>query len=114
MISKALAEKLQSGSMIRKMFDEGIRLKAIHGAENVFDFSLGNPDLDLPAAVSEALVRFAADRSSATHGYMSNGGYPSTRAAVAAKLSRQSGCPVKPESVIMTAGAAGEIGRAHV
>ena len=107
MISKALADKLQSGSMIRKMFDEGIRLKAIHGAENVFDFSLGNPDLDLPVAVSEALIRLASDRSSATHGYMSNGGYPSTRAAVADKLSRQSGIRVRPESVIMTAGAAG-------
>ncbi len=109
MISKALSQKLQSGSMIRKMFEEGMRLKAIYGDDNVFDFSIGNPDLDLPPAVAEALVRLASDRTAATHGYMSNSGYLSTRTAVAEKLSLQSGLPVRPESIVMTSGAAGAL-----
>lgn len=107
MIAKALSEKLQSGSMIRKMFEEGMRLKSIYGAENVFDFSLGNPDLDLPPEVADALCRLSRDRTAATHGYMSNSGYPATRAAVAKKLSRQSGLDILSESVVMTSGAAG-------
>jgi aspartate aminotransferase len=107
MISRALSEKLQSGSMIRKMFEEGMRLKSIFGADKVFDFSLGNPDLDLPAEVADALRRLSMDHTSATHGYMSNSGYPSTRAAVAKKLSRQSGLDIPASSVVMTSGAAG-------
>ncbi|MBP7402000.1 MAG: pyridoxal phosphate-dependent aminotransferase [Clostridia bacterium] len=109
MISKSLTGRLRSGSMIRKMFEEGMRLKAIHGEENVFDFSIGNPDLDLPPEVSEALVRLSADRSIATHGYMSNSGFLSTRTVVAERLSLQSGLSVGPESVVMTVGAAGAL-----
>lgn len=109
MIAKRLKSKLQSGSMIRKMFEEGMRLKKLYGDENVFDFSIGNPDLDLPPDVADALVRIASDPTPATHGYMSNSGYLSTRTAVAERLSVQSGLTVAPESVVMTAGAAGAL-----
>ncbi|NLN45985.1 MAG: pyridoxal phosphate-dependent aminotransferase [Clostridiaceae bacterium] len=109
MIAKRLKSKLQSGSMIRKMFEEGMRLKKLYGDENVFDFSIGNPDLDLPPDVADALVRIASDPTPATHGYMSNSGYLSTRTAVAERLSEQSGRTVAPESVVMTAGAAGAL-----
>ncbi len=109
MIAKGLKGKLQSGSMIRKMFEEGMRLKTIYGEDRVFDFSIGNPDLDLPPDVADALVRIASDPTPATHGYMSNNGYLSTRTTIAERLSAQSGLIVAPESVVMTAGAAGAL-----
>ncbi len=109
MISRGLKNKLQAGSMIRKMFEEGMRLKGLHGEENVFDFSIGNPDLDLPPEVAAALTHIAADPSPATHGYMSNSGYLSTRTAVAEHLSARSGQTIPAESIVMTAGAAGAL-----
>ena len=107
MIAESVARKLSSGSLIRKMFEEGLRLKSVYGEDKVYDFSLGNPDLDIPDEAAEAFRDLAENRSSAIHGYMSNGGYPSTRAAVAEKLSRASGIAVPAGSVIMTCGAAG-------
>jgi len=106
MISSKMAEKLKGGSMIRKMFEEGNRLKKIYGEDNVFDFSIGNPDLEPPREVSDALYKIAADPKPGMHGYMSNSGYESTRAVVAAKRSSGSGVTIGPDAVCMTVGAA--------
>jgi aspartate aminotransferase len=106
-ISKAVAEAMRRASWIRRMFEEGARLKRERGAENVFDFTLGNPDVEPPQQVLEALRRVAANPRPMAHGYMPNAGYPAVRQAMAAKLSRETGLPFVPEDVIMTVGAAG-------
>lgn len=106
MISERLKKQLAAGSQIRKMFEEGNRLKAIYGADKVYDFSIGNPDLEPPHEVSDALKELAANPTSGMHGYMSNSGYESTRAAIAAKKSEESGLDIKSDAVCMTVGAA--------
>ena len=106
MISENIKSKLAGGSAIRKMFEEGNRLKAIYGAEKVYDFSIGNPDLEPPHEVSDALKELAANPTPGMHGYMSNSGYESTRAAIAAKKSEESGLDIKSDAVCMTVGAA--------
>jgi aspartate aminotransferase len=106
-IAKAVADAMSRASWIRRMFEEGARLKRERGAENVFDFTIGNPDVEPPAQVLEALRRVAANPRPMSHGYMPNAGYPAVRQAVAAKLSRETGLPFEADDVIMTVGAAG-------
>ena len=106
MISSKIKAKLAGGSAIRKMFEEGNRLKAIYGADNVFDFSIGNPDLEPPHEVSDALKELADNPTPGMHGYMSNSGYESTRKIVADKRSAESGLQIGPDAVCMTVGAA--------
>lgn len=106
MISNKLKEKLASGSLIRKMFEEGNRLKAIYGAENVFDFSIGNPDLEPPKEVKDALKEIVDADEPGSHGYMSNSGFESTRKAIADKRSKESSVEVGANAVCMTVGAA--------
>ncbi|MBR1714892.1 MAG: pyridoxal phosphate-dependent aminotransferase [Treponema sp.] len=96
----------KSSSVIRKMFEEGIQLKKIHGPDNVFDFSLGNPDLDPPLKVLEAIREVAADTSHGCHGYMPNAGYPFVREAMAKKVSKEQGIQISGDNVVMTVGAA--------
>ena len=83
MISSKIKAKLAGGSAIRKMFEEGNRLKKIYGDDKVYDFSLGNPDLEPPKEVSDALKELADNPTPGMHAYMSNSGYESTRAAIA-------------------------------
>lgn len=106
MISERLKKQLAGGSQIRKMFEEGNRLKSIYGADKVYDFSIGNPDLEPPVEVSEALKELATNPTPGMHGYMSNSGYESTRAAIAAKKSEESGLTIGSDAVCMTVGAA--------
>ena len=106
MISAKIKEKLASGSAIRKMFEEGNRLKKIYGEDKVFDFSIGNPDLEPPKEVSDALRELADNPTPGMHGYMSNSGYESTRAAIAAQRAAQSGLDISAGAVCMTVGAA--------
>ena len=84
-ISPYIKETMTSkgAGVIRKMFEEGIKLKAIHGDQNVFDFSLGNPDLDPPVKVAESIEKLAKIRDKNFHGYMPNAGYPFAREAMA-------------------------------
>ena len=107
----ALAEKIQDAiersSWIRKMFEEGARLKALYGADKIFDFSLGNPDLEPPEGFRQALHSVIAESPTGAHAYMANAGYQETRAAVAAYVSREQGVEVSAEHVVMTCGAAG-------
>ena len=106
MISTKIKAKLASGSAIRKMFEEGNRLKKLYGDDNVFDFSIGNPDLEPPKEVAETLKELANNPTPGMHGYMSNSGYESTRAAIAAQRSAQSGLDISAGAVCMTVGAA--------
>jgi aspartate aminotransferase len=109
----AIAAKIQSviekSSWIRKMFEEGGRLKALHGAENVFDFSLGNPNVPPPDIFEKTLRDLLDSGEARDHGYMPNTGYPFVREAVAAYVGEEQGADVAAEDIIMTCGAAGAL-----
>ena len=108
-ISQKMNEFAERSSWIRKMFEEGAKLKQEFGAENVFDFSLGNPDLPPPPKFDETLQRLAADTSPGLHCYMPNGGYPHVRQAVANQISKEQGMTVGADDMLMTCGAAGAL-----
>jgi aspartate aminotransferase len=108
-IARKIAGFLESASWIRKMFEEGERLRSIHGADRVYDFTLGNPTVEPPAAFGEELRRLAAEPLPGMHRYMSNAGYEETRAAVAEVLAEKSGLAVGSAQVIMTCGAGGAL-----
>jgi len=108
-IANKIAAHLSRSSWIRKMFEEGERLRQEHGADKVFDFTLGNPDLEPPEAFKKALRELANNPLPGMHRYMNNAGYLETRAAVAARLARESGLPVQAEQVVMTCGAGGAL-----
>lgn len=108
-VSKKIEGMITKSSWIRKMFEDGIRLKQQFGAENVFDFSLGNPNVPPPPELKKALLDVAKDERPGVHAYMPNAGYPETRAAVASKLSRDHGVKLSADHVIMTCGAAGAL-----
>ncbi len=103
---RAFAEK---SSWIRKMFEEGAKMKAQFGAENVFDFSLGNPDVSPPPEFTAALKELAADHSPGVHAYMPNGGFPWVRDIMADRLSAEQGVALTGGDLLMTCGAAGAI-----
>jgi len=108
-ISKRIADNINRSSWIRKMFETGILLKKQYGAENVYDFSLGNPDLPSPPEFNKILLEEAGRSGVFVHGYMPNAGYVETRQAVADMLSRDSGLLFTEENIVMTCGAAGAI-----
>ena len=105
MIASTVAKDMQGGSMIRKMFEEGNRLRAIYGADKVFDFSLGNPD-NTPPETTKALLKGLLDDPD-IHKYMPNAGYPDVREKVAAYEGARNGVDMKAAHVVMTVGAAG-------
>jgi aspartate aminotransferase len=101
---------LARSSWIRRMFEAGIELKKKYGAENVYDFSLGNPDLAPPAAVAEGLRELADDAEKPfVFGYMPNAGYPQVRQRLAEIIAAEQGVAVSPDEVVVTCGAAGGI-----
>src|ERR1700757_4853851 len=108
-ISRAVAEQMERASWIRRMFEIGIQLKKERGADNVFDFTLGNPDVEPPAAVLEALRRTVAEPRPGAHGYMPNAGFPEVRERIAAVLARRTGVAFSGADVIMSNGAAGAL-----
>ncbi|MFZ7125060.1 MAG: pyridoxal phosphate-dependent aminotransferase [Desulfobacterales bacterium] len=107
-IAKKIDAVLNRSSWIRKMFEEGARLKAEFGAENVFDFSLGNPNVRAPECFDQALNE-ATCTCGGDHGYMPNTGYPFVRQAVARYLSDEQGVPVTENEIVMTCGASGAL-----
>lgn len=110
MISDKMIDLVNNSSVIRAMFEEGKRLVGIYGAENVYDFSLGNPNVPAPAQVNEAIKALVdEEESTVLHGYMSNSGYEDVRAAVASSLNRRFGTNFNETNIIMTVGAAGGI-----
>ena len=106
-VAKTIAAQLDNASWIRRMFEEGVRLKRERGADAIFDFSLGNPDVEPPPAVLDALRRVVAGNRAGSHGYMPNPGYSQVREAVAKKLRRETGLGFTAEDVFMTVGSAG-------
>lgn len=109
MFSDKIVQNLTRASFIRSMFEEGEKLKAKVGAENVFDFSLGNPVIEPPRSVKETLKRLASEEETGMFRYMSNAGYWQARKAVADSLSKESKKDIPPSHVIMTCGAGGAL-----
>ena len=108
MISAKMIRMTEGGSAIRAMFEEGARMAARFGQENVYDFSLGNPNIPAPEKVREEIVRIASETDPMElHGYMSNAGYPEVRAKVAASLNSRFGTDFTGDNILMTVGAAG-------
>lgn len=109
MISKKMENMVANSSAIRAMFEEGNRLAAIYGKENVYDFSLGNPNVPAPEAVKTAIKEILdTEDSILVHGYTnSNAGYEEVRSAVATSLNQRFGTSFGSKNITMTVGAAG-------
>ncbi|MCH9047047.1 MAG: pyridoxal phosphate-dependent aminotransferase [SAR324 cluster bacterium] len=108
-VADAMRESMKRASWIRKMFEEGARLQAEHGPENVFDFSLGNPILEPPAELRRALLLLLDDPRPGMHRYIPNAGLPEVRDSIAVQLAAETGLPYTADHVVMTCGAAGAL-----
>lgn len=107
-IAERMVGLVNNNSVIREMFEEGKRLAGIYGAENVFDFSLGNPSVPAPEELNQAVKDILDEEPSIfVHGYMSNAGYEDVRATIADSLNRRFGTAFNQSNIIMTVGAAG-------
>lgn len=109
MIAEKMKHMVANSSAIRAMFEEGNRLAGIYGAENVFDFSLGNPNVPAPEAVKKAIFELLEGSDPVVlHGYTnSNSGYADVREAVAESLNDRFGTSFEGKNIVMTVGAAG-------
>lgn len=108
MISKQMEELVKGSSVIRAMFEEGKIMAEKYGAENVYDFSLGNPSVEPPEEVKQAMLDVIAEENPNTlHGYMSNSGYEDVRDTIADNLNRRFETHFTRDNIIMTVGAAG-------
>jgi aspartate aminotransferase len=106
-ISEKVSGFMEKSSWIRKMFEEGIRLKQEFGEDNVFDLSLGNPVIEPPEEVQKALVQSAQDISPGLHRYMPNAGFTDVRASIAESLIPECKVNLSANDVVMVCGAAG-------
>lgn len=108
MISEKMKTLVANSSVTRAMFEEGKRLAEKYGAENVFDFSLGNPNVAAPIQVKDAITQILSEENPVkVHGYMNNAGYEEVREAIAAKLNELHGTNFDGSNLLMTVGAAG-------
>lgn len=108
MISDKMKDLVENSSVIRAMFEEGKKMALQYGAENVYDYSLGNPSVEPPAQVKEAMLDIInTENPNVLHGYMNNSGYEEVRAAVADSLNQKFGTAFGEENIVMTVGAAG-------
>ena len=105
MFSKVAMNSVSNSSMIRKMFEEGEKLAKIHGADNVFDFSIGNPYKEPPRSVKETIKELVDETG--IHRYMANAGFPEVRERVAKHVSRNLDFSLDWKHIVMTSGAAG-------
>ena len=108
-IGKTIAEQMEHASWIRRMFEIGARMKRERGEENVFDFTLGNPDGEPPEEVISALRRVIDRNPARSHAYMPNGGFTAVREVIARQLSLQTGLVYTADHILMTVAAAGAI-----
>ncbi len=106
-IAKKIDTMMSKSSWIRKMFEEGARLKAQHGDDQVFDFSLGNPNLPPPEKFGEILIETVTTCGPGDHCYMPNTGYPQVCRSIAEYLTNEQGVAIAEKEVLMTCGAAG-------
>ena len=111
-VSESIREIMKNASFIRKMFEEGAKLKQIHGTDKVCDFSIGNPDAPPPPEFQKVLEEEAAVTEKNIHGYMPNAGFPYVREAVARQASKEQGITLESENIIMTTGAGGALNTA--
>ena len=107
-IADKMVKMVDGMAMVKKMFEEGARLRAEHGPENVFDFSLGNPDVPPPPEFNKVLKELV-NSDALSHGYTPNPGHPQVRQAVAEYLGNEHGVKLTPDLIIMTVGAAGAL-----
>lgn len=108
-ISTKIRNFMEQASWIRRMFEQGIELKAKLGADKVFDFSLGNPNLEPPEKVREAILEVLNDKRPGKHAYMPNAGLKETREAIASYLAKEHKLPLTWEHIVMTCGAGGAL-----
>jgi aspartate aminotransferase len=108
-IAKKIEGFIEKSSWIRKMFEEGTRLKQKHGADKVFDFSLGNPNLSPPKQFNKILKETLTTVGDGGHGYMPNTGYPQVRDAIAGFLQAEQNVAITGDEITMTCGAAGAL-----
>ena len=107
-IAEKMIKMVEGSAMVKKMFEEGARLRAEHGADKVYDFSLGNPDVPPPPEFNKVLKELA-NNDALGHGYTPNPGFPQVRQAVADFLSSEHGVTFTPDLVVMTIGASGAL-----
>jgi len=108
MISKKMKVLVENSSIIRDMFEEGKRLSEIYGEENVFDFSIGNPNVKPPENVKKAIVDILSqEEPNLIHGYMNNSGYEDVREKISNYINKKNGVKLTFNNIIMTCGAAG-------
>ena len=108
-ISEKVRKGMATGSLIRKLFEEGIALKKVHGSDKVFDLTIGNPMLEPPKEFVRELQRLVDNPHPGMHRYMENAGYADTREAIATKLASETGIKFSHQEIVMTCGAAGAI-----
>lgn len=107
MISEKMKPFVQNNSAIRAMFEEGKKMAAVYGKENVYDFSLGNPSVPAPAAVRQAIFDILEEEDeNMVHGYMSNAGFEDVREAIAQSLNQRFETSFRTENIMMSVGAA--------
>lgn len=108
MIADKMVTLVKNSSAIRAMFEEGKIMAAKYGAENVYDFSLGNPNVPAPEEVKQAILEEMEQEDPVVlHGYMNNSGYEDVRGAIAASINKKFGTSFGEQNIIMTVGAAG-------
>lgn len=108
MIAEQMKGFVKNSSAIRAMFEEGKKLAAVYGPENVYDFSLGNPNVPAPEKVRKEAVRMLTeDDPVILHGYMNNSGYEDVREKISKFLNKTHGTNFRAENILMTVGAAG-------
>lgn len=108
MIAKKMVKYVEGSSVTRAMFEEGKKMAAEFGAENVYDFSLGNPSVEPPKAVRDQMIAILNEENpNKIHGYMSNAGHEEVREAIALSLNKKFGTRFGQKNIIMTVGAAG-------
>jgi len=101
MLADYIERKMSGSSWIRAMFEEGEKLRKVYGADKVYDFSLGNPDLEPPTGVTDELKRLVESNQPNLHKYMSNAGFPDVRAKVASHIQKESGVQLSEKHIIM-------------
>lgn len=108
MISKKMQNFVANSSTIRAMFEEGQKLSSIYGEENVFDFSIGNPNVEPPESIKSVINEILTEeKPNYVHGYMNNSGYEDVRETIALHINKKENLNLSKNNIVMTCGAAG-------
>lgn len=108
MISNKMKTMVSNISVIRAMFEEGKRLSEIYGEENVFDYSIGNPNIEAPSEIKDIIIKILnEENTNKLHGYMNNSGYEDVRDGIAENINVKYNTKLNYENIVMTCGAAG-------